>query len=288
MDMYWIINDSIEFRPGEKMLISVKDPELNVVLTAPASRCLLLLLEASGEIVQQKEFFKKVWEKEGMLVPTNTLYQNISIVRRGLRAVGESAETIIVTIPRKGFQISSDVKIDVVNMAKDTDASPAENRGVRLNEELKPKAGKEEGANATPQTRQPQQRSSNQNNNSTIQIKSIPLLYMLVSVALGLIIISFLRLSHDDTSFFNLYILYGLEDGCHFYSKNDDPGDNNNYQKFKTIIKGSGLDCKKYPWIYFSSSEAMPALTAVVCREMYSTKAQPRCISLYFMERDGD
>lgn len=101
--MYWIINDNIEFRPDSKKLISVSNPELNVVLTTPASRCLLLLLEASPDVVTQQEFFKKVWEDEGMLVPANTLYQNISIVRRGLRAVGETDRILVATVPRKGF-----------------------------------------------------------------------------------------------------------------------------------------------------------------------------------------
>lgn len=115
--MYWIINEFIEFRPASKKLISRRNPELNVVLTSPASRCLLLLLEASPDVVSQQELFKKVWEDEGMYVPTNTLYQNISIVRRGLKAVGETEQTLIATIPRKGFKIEQGVKI--VRMASD-------------------------------------------------------------------------------------------------------------------------------------------------------------------------
>ncbi|EBW6663750.1 transcriptional regulator, partial [Salmonella enterica subsp. enterica serovar Reading] len=34
--MHWIINDNIEFRPDSKKLISVTNPEINVVLTTPA------------------------------------------------------------------------------------------------------------------------------------------------------------------------------------------------------------------------------------------------------------
>ncbi|MDI5829897.1 hypothetical protein MJN51_41640, partial [Salmonella enterica subsp. enterica serovar Kentucky] len=43
-----------------------------------------------------------------MVVSANTLYQNISIIRRGLRTVGENEDTLIITVPRRGFQIEPD------------------------------------------------------------------------------------------------------------------------------------------------------------------------------------
>ncbi|WP_261676460.1 transcriptional regulator [Klebsiella pneumoniae] len=110
--MYWIINKNIEFWPENKRLISLKNPAQSVTLTAPASHCLVLLLEATPELVSQQVFFKKVWEDEGILVPANTLYQNISIVRRGLRDVGETDNSIVVTVPRKGFHINPNVNVE--------------------------------------------------------------------------------------------------------------------------------------------------------------------------------
>ncbi len=68
--MYWIINDNIEFWPEHRKLISVHNADLNVVLTTPASRCLSLLLEAFPDVVAQQDFFTRVWEEEGMRVPT--------------------------------------------------------------------------------------------------------------------------------------------------------------------------------------------------------------------------
>ena len=86
-------------------------PELSVILTTPASRCLVLLLESAPEVVNQRDFFTKVWGEDGMLVPANTLYQNISIIRRGLRTTGETDDTLVATVPRKGFQIKKEVKV---------------------------------------------------------------------------------------------------------------------------------------------------------------------------------
>ena len=110
--MYWIINDNIEFWPEHRKLISVHDAELNAVLTTPASRCLSLLLEAFPNVVAQQDFFSRVWEEEGMRVPVNTLYQNISIIRRGFRTVGETNHSLIATVPRKGFKINNDINIE--------------------------------------------------------------------------------------------------------------------------------------------------------------------------------
>lgn len=109
--MFWIINDNIKFCPEKNLLVSLTRPELSVILTTPASRCLVLLLESSPEVVHQKTFFDKVWGEDGMLVPANTLYQNISIIRRGLRSTGETDDTLVATVPRKGFQIEKGVSV---------------------------------------------------------------------------------------------------------------------------------------------------------------------------------
>lgn len=50
-----------------------------------------------------------------MLVPANTLYQNISIIRRGLRTTGETDDTLVATVPRKGFQIEKNVRVTRVD-----------------------------------------------------------------------------------------------------------------------------------------------------------------------------
>ena len=42
-----------------------------------------------------------VWQRRGMLVSPNTYYQNISILRKGLKKVGFETDPI-VTIPRIG------------------------------------------------------------------------------------------------------------------------------------------------------------------------------------------
>ena len=80
-------------------------PELSVILTTPASRCLVLLLESAPEVVNQRDFFTKVWGEDGMLVPANTLYQNISIIRRGLRTTERLTTRWLPRYPEKGSRL---------------------------------------------------------------------------------------------------------------------------------------------------------------------------------------
>ncbi|UJL39955.1 winged helix-turn-helix domain-containing protein [Salmonella enterica subsp. enterica serovar Kentucky] len=102
--MLWIINDNIEFNPEMNRPASLSRPDLNIILTTPASRCLRLLLKTPLRRLTTN-ILSKVWEEDGMVVSANTLYQNISIIRRGLRTVGENEDTLIITVPRRGFQI---------------------------------------------------------------------------------------------------------------------------------------------------------------------------------------
>ncbi|GLR11080.1 hypothetical protein GCM10007905_38000 [Mixta theicola] len=51
----------------------------------------------------------EVWRKHGMEVTVNTLYQNISILRKTLKRVGID-ENIIITVPKKGITLSAQVE----------------------------------------------------------------------------------------------------------------------------------------------------------------------------------
>ncbi|MGG7447984.1 winged helix-turn-helix domain-containing protein [Kosakonia oryzendophytica] len=289
--MYWIINDNIEFRPDAKKLISACNPEMNVTLTTPASRCLLLLLEASPEIVLQQDFFKKVWEEEGMLVPTNTLYQNISIVRRGLRAVGETDRRLIATIPRRGFQIDESVKItrrsDAENITKSHDNEK--------NIDSKPNDTVNLLQNMHDDKSDLNENDSGIKNDKSYRIKiasalrsHLSIIAMLIFFATGLFINSIGRHLSSGPNLLNTYSLFERDDGCNFYTKDDTLDGSGNYQKYKSLILGSGLNCQHYPWVYFPISKTSPTLTALICKNNFLTASEPECVSLYFRGINSD
>lgn len=68
------------------------------------------MLQHPGEVISQSDFFNEVWQKNGQYVTANTLYQNISLVRKGMREAGLS-KNIIRTVPKVGVVFSGTVEI---------------------------------------------------------------------------------------------------------------------------------------------------------------------------------
>lgn len=274
--MYWIINDNIEFRPDSKKLISVSNPELNVVLTTPASRCLLLLLEASPDVVTQQEFFKKVWEDEGMLVPANTLYQNISIVRRGLRAVGETDRILVATVPRKGFQIDKSVKITRIAANQMAEAPVDTLAGEdELDVDDKTEA-------VAPYEPEPASAPAVQAKETARLPRVASILLIVAAFLVGAVGVHFFWHVTDTKPFFKDYAFVEQVQGCRFYTKDDSHDNKSNYARFKSLILSSGLDCKKFPWVYFPVSKTSPGLSVFVCRKEYVKSPVAGCITLSF------
>lgn len=276
--MFWIINDNIKFCPEKNVLVSLTNPELSVILTTPATRCLALLLESYPNVVNQKEFFDKVWGEDGMIVPANTLYQNISIIRRGLRSAGETSETLVATVPRKGFQIHKTVKVTRVETNVVDSEEPAE----LTSPEAHAIDATEKPAAFIPDSPVEPVEPVEKNTPRPLRSLFLPALLVVISFALGFFTLHHFLRDNPDKDFFKDYTINRTENGCHFVSQNDDIKSIGNFSRFIKIIMKTGLDCKKYPWVYFSSSSNAPALSVLVCRAPYEEKANAGCMTLYF------
>ncbi|KNC93501.1 winged helix-turn-helix domain-containing protein [Trabulsiella odontotermitis] len=271
--MLWIIDDNIEFIPEKNKLSSLTKPELSVLLTRPASRCLVLLLETAHSVVVHQTFFQKVWPDELVQVPTNTLYQNISIVRRGLRTVGETDKTIVATVSRRGFQIESNVKVVRISAEEYHNTAQVE----ALHEPQDVSDGPDtDTARIVKALARPRRRIC------ILRDNKWPLLHMAVAFLLGMLAVYGSTLLYRDRSVFDDYTLFETSNGCHFYSREDEIDDKSPFQKDKATIIKTGLDCQKYPWVYFPSSNSLPALTALICQKPYDDASDSGCVSLYF------
>ncbi|MED0633941.1 transcriptional regulator [Escherichia marmotae] len=269
--MYWIINNNIEFWPEHRKLISVHDAELNVVLTTPASRCLSLLLEAFPDVVAQQDFFSRVWEEEGMRVPVNTLYQNISIIRRGFRAVGETTHSLIATVPRKGFKINNDINIGSHTLPSSVDVQKNNSpHSLNVTDELR-------DINVAPD-----------NHVRNILWRSKFYLPMLSAFGVGLLTAFLLWNNSQPRSFFKDYRTVAQINGCHFNVAEDSIDGLKDFDKYKNPILGSGIDCKKYPWLYFSLSRSSPGLIVMACKKNYSNNEVAGCLTLSYREVNRD
>jgi len=114
-----IINNRVIYDKKRASLSDVNNEYGEVILTTPANNCLHIILGNGKNITPQKKLFEEVWEQHGIPVNVNTLYQNISIIRRAFRQLGIEDE-IIVTIPRRGMALAENV---IVNECPDTSTS---------------------------------------------------------------------------------------------------------------------------------------------------------------------
>ncbi|KFC09476.1 putative sensory transducer [Trabulsiella guamensis ATCC 49490] len=114
--MLYVINDCIDFRAGQNQLV-LKSSGVAAKLTYPAAKCLEIILDQQGKIVSHAELYQKVWEERGANTSPNTLYQNISLIRRALKEMVPDGDKLINTIPRRGFRIHVDAVVKKMNVS---------------------------------------------------------------------------------------------------------------------------------------------------------------------------
>lgn len=111
MTNVYLINELVFFNPESFTLTPRQSyPAGKITLHGPASECLRILISHPYQPVAQKTLFEQVWERKGVVVSTNTLYQSIASIRKGLKAAGLEEE-IIRTLPKQGFQCNATVRV---------------------------------------------------------------------------------------------------------------------------------------------------------------------------------
>ena len=274
----YLINNCIEFCPHEHRLSAHGDNRLTTILTSPASRCLLLLIEKHPEMVPQDDFFSKVWGEEGMLVPPNTLYQNISLIRRGLKTVNGGVETnLVLTVPRKGFMLADNVNISEFNaetLPGGPDAVMTVTPGMSLPPPHRP-------AGAVPVLSLPA---------PDVKVKTafgyrgrtafFIAFFLVITLLTGSALTLFTRYEDNRfTDFFRNYELVTQADGCHIY-------ENNNEAPVSVKALKSYANCERYPYVYITSFTGLPTISILTCREdIHKNTGTPDCVSWFF--RDG-
>lgn len=257
MHKHYVINNIVEFHPAASTLRDLNNPDRVVVLNSPAGRCLLLLIDRAGSIVTQQEFLDIVWQRRGMLVSPNTYYQNISILRKGLKKIGFEVDPI-VTIPRIGLTLASDTQITI----KEPPSRPAETADeqhvvVQVIAEPLP---------------QPLPASVS---HSRWLAGMLAILFMLTGVGV---------IGHTnarDNRFVDDYRFAASVGTCRVYLANDIQTQNERATAL-TYANPFKADCANYPWVYISWYALLPRASVIRCdRPM---KEPNRCISDYFIE----
>lgn len=266
MHKHYIINNRVEFHPAASTLRDIASPDRVVVLNSPAGRCLLLLIERAGTIVTQQEFLDIVWQRRGMLVSPNTYYQNISILRKGLKKIGFEVDPI-VTIPRIGLTLASDTQIVI----KDAHPRPTE----QPEEEAPEPRVMTSPAVPPPLLAEPVAVTGASVHRSR-WLTGI-LIALLVLVGAGIVGHSNAR----ENRFIDDYRFAAMVGACHVYLAQDIQTQDER-SKALTYVTQFKDACTSYPWVYISWYPLLPRASVIRCDR--SMKEPNRCISDYFIE----
>lgn len=110
MGPVFLIDESVYFYPGNQRLFCHPKEKEDKTLTQPAAKCLELLITTGG-LVSQSDLYDYAWGDNSHNVSPNTLYQNISLIRRALKNVRPGADRWIITVPRKGFRFDHSIAV---------------------------------------------------------------------------------------------------------------------------------------------------------------------------------
>ena len=285
MRNHYIINNIIEFNPTTSTLREIHDPNNIVVLNYPAGRCLLLLINRQGSIVTRYEMMNAVWEQSGMQVSPNTYYQNISILRKGLKKIG-LGEDFIVTIPRIGLTLASDTHIKKRSIEKMVEIDHG-NTNVMSKNDI---------GIASDTTMHTSVISHAEVKSKFIRpIKPSKIAYIRDRLSLKIIIFAgiytFIMLSFiivyavkpDDSKhyhFFDKYNEINMPNGCRLYLSNGMGNDDR--KKVLSYMQRFEADCTSYPWIYITRVPMLPRTSIIRCDAPMSKFNT--CISEYILE----
>lgn len=100
----FILDNKVVYDSGNHCLFFIDQPDSQTTLAIPASLCLLAILQKKNEMTSLEELLAFAWESRGMTVSSNTIYQNISLLRKSLSKFG-LADDFIKTVPKRGFVV---------------------------------------------------------------------------------------------------------------------------------------------------------------------------------------
>lgn len=111
----YLLNNHIYFDPVCGQLSSSPCFSSKVALSKPASHCLKLLISKQGEICCYPYLSHQIWGERGKWMSNNTIHQHIYQLRHRLKKAGIERE-LIITVPRKGFQLCPSVAVLPVDL----------------------------------------------------------------------------------------------------------------------------------------------------------------------------
>ncbi|WP_158069130.1 winged helix-turn-helix domain-containing protein [Serratia oryzae] len=213
-------------------------PQDIVQLNAPTSRCFEILLANRYSVISQKVLFESVWGKQGAYVSANTLYQNISLLRKALKSL--DLDGIVKTISKQGIVIADTVSVqEIENDNVDLSLPSATLATVSPTAEIAQSTGIQKW------------------------LTSNLFLGILVTLALGLVTLFILE-NHQHQShmgYFNHYSQFTEINGCAIFK----PEMDNSEERYLSFVKNYPIPCAAQSKVYLTMPRAKPQVSMLIC-----------------------
>ncbi|WP_447872184.1 winged helix-turn-helix domain-containing protein [Serratia fonticola] len=252
---YYLIGDSVEFWPEDNLLYSRINGE-KITLFVAASRCFQLLLIQQGELVSQRELFEAGWQKNGLEVSNNTFYQNILMLRKGLKLAGYE-QAVIKTVPRQGLTVPS--MVPVARIIPDTSTAPAEEM-----------PSVEENPLPIP---------SKVDKKASSRSRHVWAILLSLSFGVGIALLAAWN-STENKNFFSHFNFVGNIEQCSVYLHSGQTS----LQSYRQFIAQNNFTCKKQEVVYFTANPLVPRASVIRCEWPFASGTKNLCISEYYLE----
>ncbi|WP_337039487.1 winged helix-turn-helix domain-containing protein [Serratia marcescens] len=273
-----ILNQRIVYDKRAASLSDVNSPGDVIVLTTPANNCLQILLNNRSEITTQKELFAEVWEKHGIPINANTLYQNIAMIRKAFRQLGLE-EDIIVTVPRRGMLVAENVRIDDFSVEE-----PPPSELSTSAESVRKMASTVliEGENKTQHDEMtvPTEAARNEIKKTVLII----VMYLLLMTVVAIITSFFYREYLNAQSRFYSYRYLSDYQQCQIYV--DSRSETKTKQAIEMSLAKTGIRCDNHERVYASFFPGAPRESFILC-DGDILKSTTQCRSYYQVLSEG-
>ncbi|MFA3760099.1 transcriptional regulator [Yersinia sp. 2466 StPb PI] len=251
MDKSYIINGNVIFYPGSGIVSSLLTGN-TVKLNAPTAQLLEAFVSRVGMTISQSELYNIAWGEKGSSVTPNTLYQNISLLRKALKDVGVIGESV-TTVRGKGFIFTMATVIE--NM---TDNEIVKNISLEC--------------------------SDNKTKKKMIIVYSIMMGVCFILILLYFFIKSqpgyFVARKSDGFSFSH------INEKCFIYYDNSNDM-NSIIPDIDVFLEGTLSSCQVYPYVYISLSELHSTISLTSCKNEIINNSKNVCKTELFYDFDS-
>lgn len=239
------INDSVLFYP-ESGDISSSLTGNTIKINMPTAQLFEAFITRMGVSVSQEELYAIVWGENSVNVTPNTLYQNVSLLRKALQDSGIPSESL-KTIRGKGFIFT--VTSVVENYVENNEITPDKTEPAK---ERKP------------------------------VIYHLILLSSLVVILFGILFYDYSSTPWRVTHYPKDFVFISKINGCSIFNSTENKSIENNL-RVNSLIRTLPLECENYPYVYISYSERHSTVSIISCKNDMNYTEQNDCKTEIFI-----